>query len=102
VQFLSKIARSLPLLAETPFIGITRFFPEKGESAAMILSGGFVKDKEIQKAWRCPKCGRIFRQHVIAGCTYASGPVCNKCTVDLEWADSDAGAIGPRLLQNAM
>lgn len=69
---------------------------------SIILSGDLVEDKENQKAWRCPKCGRTFRQHVIAGCTYASGPVCNKCAVELEWTDSDAGAIAHRLLQNAM
>jgi len=69
---------------------------------SIILNSDPVEDKKSQKAWRCPKCGRTFRQHVIAECTHASGPVCNKCAVELEWMDTDVGATEHRPSQRAM
>ncbi len=37
--------------------------------------------------WRCPKCGRTFRDHVFCPTTPASGPTCNACCVGLEWVE---------------
>ncbi len=43
---------------------------------------------KIQLAWRCPRCGRIYRQHVFSPSTPASGPMCNACCVALEWVEA--------------
>ena len=45
-----------------------------------------------EMAWRCPRCGRIFRHHVFAYTTLATGPMCNACCVELEWAEVEKRA----------
>lgn len=46
--------------------------------------------------WRCPKCGRIHREHVFEACTAMSGPMCNTRALPLFWAAVETGraAIG--------
>lgn len=44
-----------------------------------------------EMVWRCPKCGRIFREHVFEACTSMSGPTCNTCAVPLVWVAVESG-----------
>ena len=45
----------------------------------------------IEMVWRCPKCGRVFHEHVFEACTSMSGPICNACAVSLVWVAVAAG-----------
>lgn len=45
----------------------------------------------VKMVWRCPKCGRIFREHVFEACTSMSGPVCNTCAAPLVWVAVESG-----------
>lgn len=47
--------------------------------------------RAFEMVWRCPKCGRIFREHVFEACTSMSGPVCNSCGVSLVWIAVESG-----------
>jgi hypothetical protein len=52
----------------------------------------------VEMVWRCPKCRRIYREHVFEACTAMSGPTCNTCALPLVWAAVEAGraVIGKR------
>lgn len=45
----------------------------------------------IEMVWRCPKCGRTFREHVFETSTALGGPICNTCAVELVWVAVEAG-----------
>ncbi|MEK6709208.1 MAG: hypothetical protein AABZ64_01375 [Nitrospinota bacterium] len=58
----------------------------------METSLGITAGKSIERVWRCPSCGRIFRGHVFDHGTPASGPMCNACCAELEWAEVEREA----------
>lgn len=55
----------------------------------------------FEMVWRCPKCGRVFREHVFEAATGEGGPICNHCAVELVWVaaekDRSAAAKNERL-----
>lgn len=53
---------------------------------------GLMEEKKRERVWRCPNCGRTFRHHVFSHATPATGPMCNACCVELEWAEVEVGA----------
>lgn len=53
---------------------------------------GLTEEKRRERVWRCPNCGRTFRHHVFSHATPATGPMCNACCVELEWAEVEVGA----------
>ena len=60
-------------------------------------TGAGLMEKRRERVWRCPSCRRTFRNHVFSHATPATGPMCNACCVELEWAEVEVEepAAGP-------
>lgn len=47
--------------------------------------------------WICPSCLHRFQGHVFDEGTYGTGPICNACCVELEFAPGEDAADEPAL-----
>ena len=50
-----------------------------------------------QYIWICPNCRHRFQGHVFDEGTYGTGPICNACCVELEFAPGEDAADEPAL-----
>lgn len=48
--------------------------------------------KHQEGVWKCPKCARIYREHVFESFTPSAGPICNTCCEILEWVEVETSS----------